>query len=212
MKVGAEYLHSPEKRAFDIAFSGMLALITPGVAGLAKITFSERGLLFYTDTRIGQYDREIFVKKIRTLGEDMLPINGMAKFFRTKGLDELPQLQNILSGTLTVFGRRALLPNEYEQLRDIASKTKEGRELLARRDEIVTPAKPGIFSSFAFFAHNVNSTDGALDPETILTRLKMDNYDHEHASFKYDLNVLLKGLGAALRGELTNHSVGMPEA
>lgn len=46
MKVGAEYLHSPEKRAFDIAFSGMLAPITPGVAGLAKITFSERGFAF----------------------------------------------------------------------------------------------------------------------------------------------------------------------
>lgn len=215
MKKGEPYLHSAEKRAFDVSLALLLLPADLGARAIAKATFCREIDLLYSDERIGRFGLLEHTVKIQTLdpATHTTPISHLAETFRAKGLDELPQIMEVLKGTMSFFGRRRLLPDEENAMRVIAGRTPEGRRELAIRDALVVPAKPGIISTLGFVMHTEpSSNDVELAPEIVLRRLKLDNQDHAKASLRHDVSLLIKGLAGAIRGELVTGSVGMPEA
>lgn len=196
MKTGVEYLHSKQKRAVDIALSSLLAPADIGAVKVAKFGFAEAGRLYFYQERTGQNADLITMRKIRTLDDNGVVLNGLAQIFRNKGLDELPQLTAIRSGEMSFFGSRPLIAEEYEDIRVQANETLRGKGLLAMHDDIVMPAKRGLLSRTAIHWH-MNGYDNNVE-----RRLFMDVQDHANASLKYDLATLRIGITMVLKNEL----------
>lgn len=196
MKSGIEYLHSAQKQAFDRKIATVLMPLYSAAKLGASATF---GFQLHLDTRVGQGGSNIEVPKIKTLDDSGEPLSKLAETYRNKGLDELAQLELVRSGVMSVVGTRHLLPDEYDMMRQVATKTNLGRELLARHDEIVMPAKRGMLSSFAIHAHVYGGS-------SVEQRLAFDVRDHEDASLRNDWRMIYGAMKAIANNELVNGS------
>jgi lipopolysaccharide/colanic/teichoic acid biosynthesis glycosyltransferase len=129
------------KRIFDIALAiiilPIVGVLIAIIAGLIVLT--SPGPIFFRQRRIGQYGREFFIWKFRTMhpnGERLLVellkhdahardewhqshklrqdprITRMGEFLRKTSLDELPQILNVLSGDMSFVGPRPIVRGE----------------------------------------------------------------------------------------------------
>jgi lipopolysaccharide/colanic/teichoic acid biosynthesis glycosyltransferase len=107
------------KRSIDIlaSFFG-LVLTAPLVALLAVIIrLDSRGSVLFHQTRIGRDGRPFQLIKLRSMHDDAR-VTRVGRFLRPMGLDELPQLWNVLVGDMSVVGPRPERPHlvaEYEE-------------------------------------------------------------------------------------------------
>jgi lipopolysaccharide/colanic/teichoic acid biosynthesis glycosyltransferase len=196
MKTGVEYLHSRQKRAVDIALGLLVAPADIGAVIVAKHNFADAEQPYFYQERVGQNADIFIMRKIRTLDENGIILGGLASVFRGKGLDELPQLAAVRDGTMSFFGSRPLIPEEYDAIRVKAGETNRGKELIAKFNDIVVPAKRGLLSRFGLRCH----TQGY--DQTVEQRLESDIQDHENASLTYDLQTLGMCISAAVKNEL----------
>ncbi|MBL7499327.1 sugar transferase [Frankia sp. CNm7] len=128
------------KTLFDrtTALVGVL-LLMPLFVGLAlAIRFTSRGPAIFKQTRVGQGGKEFTMFKFRSMyldadarvadlaaqneGSGLLfkmrddpRVTRAGKFLRKWSLDELPQLFNVLNGTMSLVGPRPPLPREVAQ-------------------------------------------------------------------------------------------------
>ena len=107
------------KRVFDVILSFLLLIILSllflVIAVLIKL--DSKGPVFYKQERLGKNGREFTLYKFRTMINNIEKVPVLAekndyratksgKFLR-RGLDELPQLWNILKGDMSFVGPRA---------------------------------------------------------------------------------------------------------
>lgn len=111
-------IYPPIKRTLDIAATVALApawLPVCAVVAAAVRATSGAPVLFFQE-RAGRGGRVFRIVKFRTMrigeGPDDARITGLGRFLRKTGLDELPQLFNVLRGDMSIVGPRPLLP-EY---------------------------------------------------------------------------------------------------
>ena len=121
------------KRMTDVAFAvGILAMTAPLMVLISlAIKLTSPGPVLFKQRRYGLDGREILVYKFRTMTvlEDGVQVHQatrtdsrvtrLGRFLRRYSLDELPQLFNVLSGTMSLVGPRphAVAHNEeYRQL------------------------------------------------------------------------------------------------
>lgn len=112
------------KRCVDIIISIASIVILFPIWGVLMIVgaIAMKGNPFFIQRRIGYKEKEFKLIKFRTMSNardnngKLLPndmrLNKYGKVLRTTSLDELPELINILVGTMSVVGPRPLLP-EY---------------------------------------------------------------------------------------------------
>ena len=172
------------KRGIDIVLSfGGIIVLSPILLGIAlAIKIDDPGPVFFTQKRLGQNKKYFRVYKFRSmkmstphdtpthmLDDPDQYITKVGKILRAHSLDELPQLFNVLDGSLSLVGPRPGLWNQ-----DI---------LTAERDKYgVNEMKPGI-TGWA----QINGRDSI----TIEEKAKLDGYWKEHESFLFDLKCLL---------------------
>jgi lipopolysaccharide/colanic/teichoic acid biosynthesis glycosyltransferase len=189
------------KRLLDIILSVVaLVLVLPLmlVIGLAILADS-RGRVFYIGRRLGRNGEEFGCWKFRTMhvGADAVRmevigrpddeisdryredprITRVGRVLRRWSLDELPQLFNILGGTMALVGPRPILPEEWELL--------ESDDL--RRHEV----KPGLTGLWQI--------SGRKDV-TWEDRMRMDVRYVETFSLSSDLRILLKTIKVVIVG------------
>ncbi len=122
--VSVEPLHLRQrifKRMFDIAFSGAaLLILLPVLVGVAiAVRLDSPGPIFFRQDRIGRDNRIFSMFKFRSMYIDQSDSNAaqltrrgdsrvtrVGAFIRAFSLDELPQLLNVLNGTMSVVGPR----------------------------------------------------------------------------------------------------------
>jgi len=127
------------KRALDATLAGLLLLVlSPLFAALAlNIVWRDGGPVLFRQTRVGLNGRRFTLFKFRTMLRDaelrqeevahLNEVRGRAfkatndprltrsgPFLRRTGLDELPQLWNVLRGDMSLVGPRPPLPSEVE--------------------------------------------------------------------------------------------------
>ncbi len=175
-------------RFFDllISFLGIL-LFSPILVIVSLLIIIDSKLpVFFTQNRVGRYNRDFKVFKFRTMFVDeennsFLTLNKsgnkvtrIGHFLRKSKIDELPQLVNVLKGDMSLVGPRPELRKFVNMYND------EQREILM--------IKPGMtdYASIKFFNEDklLNASDNPEDlyikkilPEKIiLNRLYFRNY------------------------------------
>ena len=131
------------KRAFDIFFSvlGMVFLWPVILLCWVVAAIETRSNGFFVHRRVGRNGDLINVYKIKTMyvskgarspiaSENAASITKSGAFFRRYKLDELPQLFNVMAGSMSFVGPRPDVPNYADQL--------EGA------DRIILQVRPGI--------------------------------------------------------------------
>ena len=109
------------KRAFDLALASVsVLLLSPMLLLIALlIKLESRGPVFFRQDRIGRSNQVFKILKFRSMtvegadghgsrsaSRDDDRITRVGKFIRRTSLDELPQLFNVLAGTMSIVGPR----------------------------------------------------------------------------------------------------------
>ncbi len=110
------------KRALDLALLlPLLPLFAAGVGLLALLVLACDGRpLFFLQPRLGRGRRTFFILKLRTMTTEpdaraRRPTR-LGAALRQRGLDELPQLWNVLRGEMSLVGPRPLMPADADRL------------------------------------------------------------------------------------------------
>ncbi|MBX3165533.1 MAG: sugar transferase [Bacteroidetes bacterium] len=144
------------KRLFDIicSLTGVIILLPFFIIISLLILFTSKGGIFYLQKRVGQNNQDFTIYKFRTMrtssdkkglltvgGRDSR-ITGVGYFLRKYKLDELPQLFNVLFGSMSLVGPRP----EVRKYVDLYNE--EQRKILL--------VKPGItdYASLEYFSEN----------------------------------------------------------
>ncbi|MGF1477451.1 MAG: sugar transferase [Geminicoccaceae bacterium] len=162
---------SPAKRAFDLIAAGTgVVLLSPlfGIVALA-IKMSDGGPVFYRQERVGRGGELFRIWKFRTMVADADKrggpltvgrdprITATGHWLRKTKLDELPQLFNVLAGTMSLVGPRPEVPRYVALYHD------EQRRVLELTPGITDPAS-------IHFRNESDVLAGTDDPETYYIR------------------------------------------
>jgi lipopolysaccharide/colanic/teichoic acid biosynthesis glycosyltransferase len=169
---------------------------------MAWIKLVSPGPIFYRQERVGYRGRRFMIFKFRTMHAnaetrrheeyfahlmnadcpmtklDSLDDNRLVRcgrFLRASGLDELPQLFNVLRGNMSLVGPRPCLPNEFEHY------------TAAQRMRVSAP--PGLTGYW-----QVNGKNKTTFSEMIA----MDIFYSEHMSVWLDLSIISKTIPALI--------------
>jgi len=135
------------KRGFDVFFAcfgliliGWLILI---IALISKIVIGGKG--FFKQKRVGQYGKLFTIYKIETIHPKETTkktpyISKLGQVIRNRKIDELPQLWNVLVGTMSLVGPRPDIPGYADEL--------EGKE------KVILRIKPGITGPATIYFRN----------------------------------------------------------
>jgi exopolysaccharide biosynthesis polyprenyl glycosylphosphotransferase len=133
-------LEATIKRAFDVVVSSAIAFITAPALGVIAllIKLEDGGPVLYRQQRVGRDGRHFEMLKFRSMVVDADKrlaalevdnerkgplfkmdhdprITRIGRFLRATSLDELPQLFNVLAGTMSLVGPRPALPSEVAE-------------------------------------------------------------------------------------------------
>jgi len=180
---GLPYCRGGLKRTVDILLSGMaLLILSPLLAILIvlQLAFNGRPVL-YKQLRVGVGGSFFTLIKFRTMRDDASEgssitargdrrVTRLGRILRASKLDELPQLLNVLSGTMSIVGPRPEL-KKYVSLY-----TDRQRRVLAVRPGLTDPATLRFRAEEGMLA--------AVDPQA-----REDFYIHHIMPEKLELNL-----------------------
>lgn len=162
---------------FDRLFALVLILLlSPVILLLSLITFYTQGEILFAQNRSGLRGKPFTMLKFKTMTDDAtLPepqrINAWGQWLRKTGLDELPQLFHVASGSMVFIGPRPLLPAYDERYNGV--------------QKLRLNIKPGL-TGYAQAMHR-NRT-------TWEQRFEDDVYYVKHASLWLDIKILFHSL------------------
>ena len=192
------------KRTIDIlgALIGLVLLSPIFLSVAIAIKLDSKGPIIFGHTRKGLHGKDIKVYKFRTMYENSQEIfNNFTKeqkeefyknfklendprvtkigdFLRRTSIDELPQLINILNGSMSIVGPRPIVQKEIDLYGDYANKLFS-----------VVPGLTGYWQA-----------NGRSDT-TYEERIKMDMYYIDNRGFWLDFKIIIKTFGSVLKGE-----------
>lgn len=114
----------------SLAILGLIVLCVPMIVIAIWIKLDSKGPALFKQVRLGKGMRPFTVYKFRTMCNHAYEMGGIAKssndaritkvgaFLRRTSLDELPQMFNIINGTMSIIGPRPILDWEFEPYRD----------------------------------------------------------------------------------------------
>ena len=194
------------KRVFDLfaAFIMLIALALPMAVIALLIKCDSPGPVFYRQKRVTKYGRAFRIHKFRTMVSDAdklgsaVTVRGDSRITRVGGklrklrLDELPQLFDVISGSMSFVGTR---PEAVKYV---------GRYLPEWRATLLLPA--GITSEASIrFKDEDNLLDGAEDVDRVYVervlpeKMKYNLDSIRRFGFFRELGVMLRTVAAVLR-------------
>jgi putative colanic acid biosynthesis UDP-glucose lipid carrier transferase len=186
------------KRCFDIMTSLMiivtvLSWLLPILMILIKV--DSRGPVFFRQKRVGFLGRVFWCYKLRTMYinrdadirqaiEDDPRITRIGKFLRVTGLDEFPQIINVLLGQMSIVGPR---PHMYADCNKFANAI-SGYKFR----NLVKPGITGLAQVKGFRGPTEDFT-------SMLRRYQFDAFYVRNANFWLDMRIIRKTAGQTTR-------------
>lgn len=181
------------KRIFDFicALLGIVGTSPIWLFSIIMMELSDPGPLFYFAKRVGKDNKEFRMWKFRSmrvarganeasLRPDQDRIFWWGKIMRRLKIDELPQLINILNGTMSIVGPRPAAVDQVEI-------TRGGENAIAA----TVPCGLTSQSSLWDYIYGDQFPDEKEYNEKVLPiRLKLDVYYVKHASFWWDIKLI----------------------
>ena len=180
------------KRLIDtcLALCGLVVCCVPMVIIAIAIKLDSKGPVLFKQVRLGKGMKPIMVFKFRTMCDHAYEMGGIATsasdsritkvgaFLRRTSLDELPQMFNILNGTMAIIGPRPILDWEFEEYKD-------NQRFCKRYD-----ALPGMFCTVDLWNRAALRED----------QFEMDAEYVDKMSFSLDLKTFLGVIAPVLKG------------
>jgi len=182
------------KRIIDIILSaaGIVVLAIPMLVVALIVKLDSPGPVFFRQKRVGIHQTHFYILKFRSMSTKApadIPTHLLSnpeayltkwqKFIRKSSIDELPQLFNILSGTMSVIGPRPALWNQYDLI--------EERERYGAND-----VRPGL-TGWA----QINGRDEL----PVDVKARFDGEYVERMSFWFDCKCFFATIGKVLKRE-----------
>lgn len=200
-------MYSIVKRCFDFVCAVLgIALTSPlWIIGIVGILISDWGPILYTAHRIGKGNKPFKMYKFRSmraakganeasLRPDEDRIFPFGHFIRKVKIDELPQLLNILNGTMSVIGPRPVAQDQFDLFRT-------GKWNLAAEVPVGLSGPAALYD----FIYGDQFTDEKEYMENVFeTRRELEYVYVKKASFWYDIKMIVYTLiciGYALLGK-----------
>jgi exopolysaccharide biosynthesis polyprenyl glycosylphosphotransferase len=190
------------KRWLDIgisltAFVLFLFLSPFWIPLLIVMQFTAPGPVFYTQERVGKNGKTFKIYKFRTMIKDAEKVTGpvwatdddpripmSGKIMRRFRMDEIPQIINILNGTMSIVGPRPERPHFVEMLR-------KEIPLYSRRLRI----RPGLTG----WAQVKGEYDQTI--EDVKKKLEFDLFYIENMSLRMDIKIMINTILVMLKGK-----------
>lgn len=186
------------KRSFDVSMSLFIMLaLSPLYLVLALIVkFSSPGGIFYSQERIGRYQRPFNIYKFRTMVQDAEKegpqlsssddprVTPIGKWMRKYRFDELPQFFNVLKGEMSIVGPR---PEREFYIKQIVEK--------APYYTLVCQVRPGI-TSWGMVKYGYASTVTQM-----VERTRYDLIYLANMSLSVDMKILIYTIKTVIGGE-----------
>jgi lipopolysaccharide/colanic/teichoic acid biosynthesis glycosyltransferase len=186
------------KRLFDLLLSlaGLLLLSPLMLAAAAWIKLDSPGPVFFRQERVGRFGVPFRIHKFRTMthggtgslltvGADTR-ITRAGAFLRRSKLDELPQLIDVLLGSMSLVGPRPEVPRYVAMYPQTL------------RDKVLS-VRPGITDVASIEYRDENDLLArAADPEreyvdvVMPAKLALAAHYVDHASLRFDMQLILK--------------------
>lgn len=191
------------KRFFDIALGAVAMMVAVPVLVLAAVVIKleDGGPILFRQERVGHRGRRFRIFKLRTMSvgadawhdaENLARADGrifyksacdsritrVGRFLRVTSIDELPQLLNVLNGSMSVVGPRPLVPGEGESV-----------ENFIERRSLVKPGMTGLWQ--------VSGRSDLSEDE----RVRLDHSYVDNWSCAQDLLIVWRTVRAVLRRE-----------
>ena len=176
------------KRIVDLFLAIILLIfLTPFLIIISAYLYCvNKGKIFFMQERLGLNNKIFWVLKFQTMTEErdlqgnLLPdkerLTRFGKYIRATSLDELPQLINVLRGSMSLVGPRPLLP-QYLPLYS---------QMQIRRHEV----RPGI-TGWAQVNGRNNISWGK--------KFELDVWYVDHLSFWLDMKIIFLTIGKVLK-------------
>lgn len=181
------------KRLFDFILSLLLTVfLSPALVFfyiLSSLDTGSNGLFF--QKRVGQYGKLFTIYKLKTIHPKTQNISKIGRFFRKSKIDELPQLFNILNGTMSFVGYRPDIEGYYDTLQG------EKCKILNLKPGLTSLASLKYANEEYILAQQKNPlkyNDEIIFPDKVKMNLE---YTLNH-SFLVDLQIILKTLKSIL--------------
>lgn len=185
------------KRVVDVAGAALgLAVLSPLLLLIAILVLALDGRpALYTQRRLGRRSEPFTIHKFRSMRNDAERdgpryadpsderSTALGRFLRPTGLDELPQLWDVLRGKMSLIGPRPERPELAERL---------GAQLPLYWARALL--RPGIVGWAEL------NVPYAVTPAEHLERLEYDIYYVKRADLLLDLDIGLRAIGLVLRG------------
>ena len=159
--------------------------------------FMDRGPMFYSGKRLGQYGKSFPMHKFRSMkvnapdirlkdgstynGDDDPRVTKLGRFIRKTSLDEIPQILNVLKGDMSLIGPR---PDPLDWL----DKYKE-------EEKVFLNVRPGITGyNQAYYRNSADAQE----------KIDNDVYYAKNISFALDVKIILKTIKTVLCRENVN--------
>ncbi len=184
------------KRAFDIfaALLGIIITLPIWLVAIIGIEISDPGPVFYRAARIGKDNKEFSMWKFRSMRvaktrsekseasfkADTNRIFPFGNLIRRLKIDELPQLLNIMNGTMSVVGPRPAAKDQVDIMR-------------AGKYNVASLIRPGLTGPAALYDYIYgDSVEDLEDYKRLVlpTRLELEAYYPAHMSVGYDIKMI----------------------
>lgn len=202
--ISKKTLYFTSKRIFDFVFSLIcLIMLSPIFLTIALlIKLDSKGPVFFNHKRIGKNGRELKVYKFRTMvtnAEELIKsftpeqkkefeenfklendprITKVGNILRKTSLDELPQIVNILNGSMSLIGPRPIVLDELEKYGN-------------KKEEFLS-VTPGLTGWWACSGRSSLSYEERMDLEL---------YYVKNCSWKLDIKCFFKTIKSVLKKE-----------
>lgn len=195
MRANIEYLNSRSKRRLDVLGGTAIAtLLMPvgALAGLASSIDTRTLNPIFKQARLGSADKHIEIYKFRTLPKSLESesvetygtfdprASKMGMAMRESGIDEMPQLVNVIRGEMSLVGMRPMLEADIDRFKDISP------ALYRQWYEVYSRTKPGLAGPSQVLRHQYKVTTDDLYKHS----MELDLEYTRTASLRKDLKII----------------------